>query len=370
MKLLTIVGARPQFIKAATVSRAIAWHNQHHPDQPVQEIIVHTGQHYDSNMSDIFFEQMQIPYPDYHLKIGGLSHGAMTGRMLEKIEQVILDEHPDAVLVYGDTNSTLAGALAAAKLHVPVAHVEAGLRSYNLKMPEEVNRVLTDQVSHWLFCPTDTAVSNLAKENIPGSKPMQVKKVGDVMYDAVLFYQKIAQPSPAIATLLDELDAPFYLATLHRAENTNDPTRLSNIMTALDTISRSRPVLLPLHPRTRQYLQKQSISHIRLLEPVSYFDMITLLSRCQGVLTDSGGLQKEAYFFQKPCITLRDETEWVELVEKGINQVVGADLKKILEAEKSIRYELIHQRIKRLDNLYGQGDAANSILSTLLEHIF
>ncbi|ASC70810.1 UDP-2,3-diacetamido-2,3-dideoxy-D-glucuronate 2-epimerase [Halomicronema hongdechloris C2206] len=370
MKLLTIVGARPQFIKAATVSRAIAQHNQHHPDRPVHEIIVHTGQHYDTNMSDVFFEQMQIPHPDYHLNIGGMSHGAMTGRMLEKIEQAILDEQPDAVLVYGDTNSTLAGALAAAKLHVPVAHVEAGLRSYNLRMPEEVNRVLTDQISHWLFCPTDTAINNLAKENIPGSRPVQVKKVGDVMYDAVLFYQKIAQPSAAIATLLDELDAPFYLATLHRAENTNDPTRLNHIMTALDTISRTRPVLLPLHPRTQKYLKDSSFPHIRLLAPVSYFDMITLLSRCQGVLTDSGGLQKEAYFFQKPCITLRDETEWVELVEKGFNRVVEANLEKILEAEESIRHKSTYWQMERSNDLYGQGNAAINILKTLLEADF
>jgi UDP-GlcNAc3NAcA epimerase len=361
MKLLTIVGARPQFIKAAAISRAIATHNQQHPNQPVYEVLVHTGQHYDWNMSKVFFEQMQIPQPDYHLDIGGLSHGAMTGRMLEKIEAVILSEKPDLVLVYGDTNSTLAGALAAVKLHVPVAHVEAGLRSYNKRMPEEVNRVLTDQISRWLFCPTETAVNNLEREGIPDQGQVIVNNVGDVMYDAVLYYQKIAQPTDAIAFLINENES-FYLATVHRAENTDDPVRLNHIMSALETISQKTPVVLPLHPRTRKLLPKNTLSHVQLLEPVGYFDMIVLLSNCLGVFTDSGGLQKEAYFFQKPCITLRGETEWVELVNWGFNRLVGSDPDKILSAEKQITfYSNDYSKY-----LYGHGNAGKKIVEILI----
>ena len=361
MKILTIVGARPQFIKAAAVSRAIATHNQQHLNQPVYEILVHTGQHYDWNMSKVFFEQMQIPQPDYHLDIGGLSHGAMTGRMLEKIEAVILREKPDLVLVYGDTNSTLAGALASVKLHVPVAHVEAGLRSYNKRMPEEVNRVLTDQISRWLFCPTETAVKNLEREGILDREQVIVNNVGDVMYDAVLYYQKIAQPTDAIASLINDNES-FYLATVHRAENTDDPVRLNHIMNALETISQKTPVVLPLHPRTRKLLPKNTLSHVQLLEPVGYFDMIILLSNCLGVFTDSGGLQKEAYFFQKPCITLRDETEWVELVHWGFNRLVGSDPDKILSAEKQITFYANDYS----KYLYGHGNAGNKIVEILI----
>ncbi|NES18714.1 MAG: UDP-N-acetylglucosamine 2-epimerase (non-hydrolyzing) [Symploca sp. SIO3E6] len=363
MKILTVVGARPQFIKAAAVSRAISQHNQNHPIQTIQEVLVHTGQHYDSNMSKVFFEQMYIPQPNYHLEIGGLSHGAMTGRMLEKIEEVILNEKPDVVLVYGDTNSTIAGALAAVKLHVPVAHVEAGLRSYNTRMPEEVNRVLTDQISRWLFCPTETAVKNLEREGIIDREQALVNNVGDVMYDAALFYQKIAKPSNMIASLIDELRGSFYVATVHRAENTDDPVHLSNIMEALETISKTTPVVLPLHPRTRKLLGSQNIFHIRIIEPVSYFDMITLLFKCKGVFTDSGGLQKEAYFFQKPCITLRNETEWVELVQNGFNTLVKINLDDIIKAEKQIN---LNKRDYSLQ-LYGQGNASETIISKLLE---
>lgn len=367
MKILTIVGARPQFIKAATVSRAIAEHNQSSPEHSVQEILLHTGQHYDAQMSDVFFEQMQIPHPDYHLGIGGLSHGAMTGRMLEKIESIVFTEKPDAVLVYGDTNSTLAGTLAAVKAHIPVAHVEAGLRSYNLEMPEEVNRVLTDRVARWLFCPTHQAIDNLSKEGIrDGERQTIVKNVGDVMYDAALFYQEIATPSPAIASLLEKLDGSFYLATVHRAENTNTRSRLQSILTALDHISEKIPVVLPLHPRTRQLVGDFQISHIHILEPVSYFDMISLLQNCGGVFTDSGGLQKEAYFFGKPCVTLREETEWVELVDSGFNTLVGADLDKILQAENTIAEDFHAKIADRSMQLYGDGNAAQHILSELL----
>ncbi len=362
MKIITVVGARPQFIKAAMVSRAISSHNSQNPSQQIHEVIVHTGQHYDANMSQVFFTDMQIPQPDYHLAIGGNSHGAMTGRMLEKIEEAIIQEKPDVVLVYGDTNSTLAGALAAVKLHIPVAHVAAGLRSFNMNMPEEVNRILTDQISRWLFCPTETAVKNLEKEGLKDRSQAVVRNVGDVMYDASLFYRKVAKPSDPIASLIKEFDDNFYLSTVHRAENTDDPVRLRNIMEALDTISQSTPVVLPLHPRTHKLLNSHALHNIRLIEPVGYFDMIVLLSKCKAVFTDSGGLQKEAYFFQKPCITLREETEWVELVEYGFNTLVGSDKNKILASALSL-----DGKINNYDrHLYGKGDASIKIVKMLL----
>lgn len=361
MKILTIVGARPQFIKAATVSRAI----KNHRDSNLKEIIVHTGQHYDKNMSDVFFDEMQIPQPDYHLGIGGSSHGKMTGEMLARIEEVILSENPDCVLVYGDTNSTLAGALASVKLHIPVAHVEAGLRSFNMRMPEEVNRILTDQVSKWLFCPTETAVNNLKKEGFEHRPQVAIHQVGDVMYDAVLFYQKIAQPTEAIALLLDKFGDKFYLATVHRAENTDDPVKLSSIMNALNQIATQTPVILPLHPRTAKLIQGYAVDNITIIDPVGYFDMISLLSNCQAVFTDSGGLQKEAYFFQKPCLTLRDETEWIELVENSFNTLVGANFDQIIRAESNLNLEKKDYSLR----LYGQGKASQDIVKTLTEFI-
>ncbi|MBE9059132.1 non-hydrolyzing UDP-N-acetylglucosamine 2-epimerase [Sphaerospermopsis sp. LEGE 08334] len=357
MKILTIVGARPQFIKAATVSRAI----EEYSDSHIQEILVHTGQHYDVNMSDVFFTEMQIPSPQYHLGIGGGSHGAMTGHMLSKIEQVLLKETPDVVLVYGDTNSTLAGALAAAKLHIPVAHVEAGLRSFNRQMPEEINRVLTDHLSDWLFCPTHTAIANLAQEGIVDSSSTRVCHVGDVMYDAALFYRNIAQASDATNQLISELKSQFYLATIHRAENTDNPDRLDDILQALNLISQTTPVVLPLHPRTRKILEQTQFHHIRFLEPVGYFDMITFLSHCQGVFTDSGGVQKEAYFFRKPCVTLREETEWVELVKCGVNVLTGASFEKIIDTEKHIH----NSEFDYSQELYGSGNSSYKIVEIL-----
>lgn len=369
MKVLTIIGARPQFVKAAVVSRAIAGHNAIHEEAQIREVLVHTGQHYDANMSDIFFEEMQIPKPDYQLGIGGGSHGAMTGQMLEKIEAVLLQEKPNVVLVYGDTNSTLAGALAAVKLHIPVAHVEAGLRSFNMRMPEEVNRILTDRISKVLFCPTETAVRNLEREGFRRdlSDPL-VLNVGDVMYDAALFYQKIAKPTQITADLLERLDGGFYLATVHRAENTDDPTRLTKIMQALEDISNRTPVVLPLHPRTRKLLECGGITprKIHMIDPVGYFDMITLLAACNGVFTDSGGVQKEAYFFGKPCVTLRDETEWVELVENGFNTLVGAQADNILCAEQTLRKKpLDFSKV-----LYGTGDAGERIVKQLVSGFY
>lgn len=369
MKIVSIVGARPQFIKAAVVSREIKLRNAEAGTNIIEEVLVHTGQHYDPNMSAVFFREMDIPAPRYNLTVAGGSHGAMTGKMLEKIEEVLLAEKPDIVLVYGDTNSTLAGALAAVKLAIPVAHVEAGLRSFNNHMPEEINRILTDRISTALFCPTDTAVHNLTKEGLdPAQRDPNrqvVFKVGDVMYDAALYYKKIARPSPETVNLLYQLDGAFYLATIHRAENTDDLSRLEAIIKALDDISGNIPVVLPLHPRTRKLLQDYSLwpSKVKCIEPVSYFDMIELLSRCQAVFTDSGGVQKEAYFFGKYCITLRDETEWVELVENRVNLLVGASYKRIIEAERTIA----GQTVSHEANLYGQGNAGKLIVDKLLE---
>ena len=292
MKIATIVGARPQFVKAATVSRALH-------KESIKEVIIHTGQHFDENMSQVFFDEMDIPNPTYNLSISGLKHGAMTGRMLEQIEGVLLTEKPDFVLVFGDTNSTLAGALAAAKLHIPVAHVEAGLRSFEMKMPEEINRILTDRVSNYLFCPTQTAVNNLEKE---GFKlfPCEVYNVGDVMYDAALYYKEKINTHATIIQSQKLEGKNFVFATLHRAENTNDPSRLKSIIEALNKINKEVQVVLPLHPRTKSFIQSQQLEmRFTVTDPVGYFDMLALLENCSLVMTDSGGLQKEAYFFTK-----------------------------------------------------------------------
>ncbi|HFU75803.1 MAG TPA: UDP-N-acetylglucosamine 2-epimerase (non-hydrolyzing), partial [Arcobacter sp.] len=321
MKIVTILGARPQFIKAGTVSREIAEHDD------IQEVIVHTGQHYDANMSDVFFEEMHIPKPNYFLDINGLSHGAMTGQMMEKIEEVLLAESPDWVLVYGDTNSTLAGALAAAKLHIKVAHVEAGLRSFNMKMPEEINRILTDRISNLLFCPTDTAVQNLKNEGF-AAFDTRIINSGDVMQDGALFYKNLTC-KPAY-----EISENFVLCTIHRAENTDDENRLRGIFEALEEIAKLKQVILPLHPRTKKIIADLGINveQLTIIDPVGYLEMVWLIGNCELIMTDSGGLQKEAFFFKKPCITLRDETEWVELVENGFNVLVGADKEKIVTA--------------------------------------
>ncbi|WP_159522065.1 non-hydrolyzing UDP-N-acetylglucosamine 2-epimerase [Sunxiuqinia indica] len=352
-KILTIVGARPQFVKAAAVSRALNYFD-------LNEIIVHTGQHFDYGMSEIFFSEMEIPHPKYNLGINSLSHGAMTGRMLEEIESIILKEKPDFVMVYGDTNSTLAGALAASKLHIPVAHVEAGLRSFNRKMPEEINRILTDRISSVLFCPTQTAISNLQKEGY-GHFNCQVELVGDVMYDAAMYYsEKSAEKSKIIHDL--NLTTPFILATLHRQENTDDLNNLTSIIEAFNEIGQSTEVLLPLHPRTRKIIEQAALkTNFRVIDPVGYFDMIELLKHCSLVMTDSGGLQKESYFFEKNCITLRDETEWTELVEKGYNVLTGARKNTIVvQAEK-----MVQKKNNFSTRLYGDGSAGMKIAEFL-----
>ena len=353
MKIITVIGARPQFVKAAVISRLLL------KEDNIQEIIVHTGQHYDENMSDVFFEEMDIPKPKYNLEINGLTHGAMTGQMLEKIEKVLVLEKPDMVLVYGDTNSTLAGALTASKMHIKVAHIEAGLRSFNMKMPEEINRILTDRISDFLFCPTEESVLNLEKE---GYANMSAKIIlsGDVMQDAAIFYsQKARKPDTA-------LPDKFSLCTLHRAENTDNPAVLSNVLKALEEISKNNIcIVLPLHPRTKAKLNALNYdfqnSFIQFIEPVGYLGMIYLLKNCTYVLTDSGGLQKEAYFFGKKGVTLRNETEWVELVTRGFNYLAGTEYNNILKTFSLME----HQTPDFSINLYGNGKAGETIVNTL-----
>ena len=353
MKTITIIGARPQFIKASVVSRSL----QKQPG--INEVIVHTGQHFDSNMSDIFFDELSIPRPDYMLDINCAMHGEMTGRMLTEIERVILTEKPDRVLVYGDTNSTLAGALAAAKLHVPVAHVEAGLRSFNMDMPEEINRILTDHVSDLLFCPTDVAVQNLRCEGFE-HKSVEVLKVGDVMQDSALMFAEYAVPPKGF-----KLNERFILATLHRAENTDDITRLSEIVDALNELHKTvATVVLPLHPRTRNVVSDAGLElDVYLTDPVGYLEMIWLLKHSGLVLTDSGGVQKEAFFFGKSCLTMRDQTEWTELVDIGANELVGADKNMIISAVTSNFGRVIDDA----DALYGGGKASEKIAMRLAQ---
>jgi len=362
IKIVTVVGARPQFIKAAAVSRAVAALNQRYDSPRLAEQIVHTGQHYDENMSKVFFDELRIPRPVVNLEVGSNTHGAQTGMMLERLEGVLMDERPDWVLIYGDTNSTLAGALAAAKLHIPVAHVEAGLRSFNRRMPEEINRVVADCLSSLLFCPTDTAVSNLAAEGITQG----VHQIGDVMYDSVLFNSSLAEKSSRILETLNLEPKSFYLATVHRAENTDDPHRLAGIM---DAFGRSNyPIVLPLHPRTRKTLGaalEKVAAPVRVIDPVAYLDMLMLERGARIILTDSGGVQKEAYWFAVPCATLRDETEWVELVEAGYNRIVGADSDRILQAIAELESDDCALPPQGRQDLYGDGHSAERIASLL-----
>lgn len=354
MKIVTVVGARPQFVKAAVVSR------EFNKRKDIEEVVVHTGQHFDKNMSDVFFDEMKIPKPNYNLNINGLSHGAMTGQMLEKIEEVLIKEKPDWLLVYGDTNSTLAGALAASKLHIKIAHIEAGLRSFNMKMPEEVNRILTDRISNILFCPTKKAVENLNTEGYNKLDNLVVLS-GDVMEDAANFYRDIAK-KPIDFNFKDE----FILSTIHRAENTDDKNTLERIFSTLNEISKTVNVVLPLHPRTKAKIKQYDInieSSITILPPVGYLEMVYLLSNCSKVITDSGGVQKEAFFFKKPCITLREETEWVELVENGFNIIAGSNPEKIKNAIDFFNSKELNYNV----DLYGNGTAAKKIVDYLWE---
>jgi UDP-GlcNAc3NAcA epimerase len=369
--ILTVVGARPQFVKAAVLSRLM---RSEAYSGSTREILVHTGQHYDETMSDVFFREMRIPEPDVNLGVGGGTHGRMTGEMLALLEALVMERKPDLVLVYGDTNSTLAGALAASKLNVPVAHVEAGLRSFDKGMPEEQNRIVADHLSAWLLCPTDEAIANLSREGVadraargarPSSDAQRVAKIGDVMLDASLYYRGLAAARPEGERALARLgiSGPFRLLTLHRAENTDDRARLSAIVSALNRAD-DLPLIFPVHPRTRKYLDSYGLrlsGHVRTIEPVGYFDMLELEAACSCVVTDSGGVQKEAYFFRKPCITLRDTTEWVETVRTGWNRLAGADEKRILEALASARPG------EDGEPLYGDGKAGPKALDILLE---
>lgn len=352
MKIVTVVGARPQFIKAAPVSREFA-------RTGIKEILVHTGQHFDENMSDIFFNQMNIPKPDYFLNINSLNHGAMTGRMIEKTEEILLNEKPDFLLVYGDTNSTLAGALAASKLQIKIIHVEAGLRSFNMAMPEEINRIVSDRLSNLLFCPTETAIQNLSREGFDKFN-CRIIKNGDVMQDAALMFEEYEQKP--------EINIPddFVLCTLHRQENTDDEEKLKSILNALEEISEQIKILLPLHPRTQKKISEFKLSvsdNINIISPVGYLNMLYLLKRCSLVMTDSGGLQKEAFFFKKMCITLRDETEWTELVEGGFNFITGSEKEKIISAFLKAKNSNPDFNV----NLYGNGKAAKIIAEEILK---
>jgi UDP-N-acetylglucosamine 2-epimerase len=353
MKILTIIGARPQFVKAAAVSREVRKHSR--------EVLVHTGQHYDYGMSEVFFRELEIPQPDYNLSVGSGSHGLQTGQMLIKIEEVMVSESPDMVMVYGDTNSTLAGALDAAKLHIPIAHVEAGLRSFKKAMPEEINRVLTDHAADLLFCPTTAAVENLARENINRG----VHLVGDVMLDVLLFNLEKAAATSTILNRLEITEGDYHLATVHRAENTDLREHLESIIGAF--CESGRRIILPLHPRTRGYLKEWHLEemvsrnrNLTVIEPVSYLDMLMLEKHARMILTDSGGIQKEAYMLGVPCVTLRDETEWVETVELGANILVGAKRERIARAleEFSLPGE-------RLPDLYGDGHAGEKIAALI-----
>jgi UDP-GlcNAc3NAcA epimerase len=358
MKIVTVVGARPQFIKAAALSRVISTDFV----GQIKEVIVHTGQHFDVNMSKVFFDDLGIPEPNYHFAISGGNHGAMTGKMLEAVESVLLKEKPDYLLVYGDTNSTLAGALAACKLHIPVAHVEAGLRSFNMRMPEEINRILCDRVSTQLFCPTETAVHNLANEGVVHG----VHNVGDVMYDVALHYRGLALSKSTILQRLQLEVGCYALATCHRAENTDDSSRLKEILAGLVSVSDRMPVVLPLHPRTRklvdQFGLKDLLDRLVVTDPLPFLDMIALEQAASLILTDSGGVQKEAFFYGVPCITMRDETEWVETVSSGWNHLSGASTVRILDAVERYR---TNAPVPALSQPYGHGNASAVILNHL-----
>jgi UDP-GlcNAc3NAcA epimerase len=359
MKIAAIIGARPQFIKAATISRAIALHNRDNLEPVIEEILVHTGQHYDDDMSAIFFRDLEIPEPRYNLGIRSGPHGRQTGQMLAAVEEVLVKEKPDWVLIYGDTNSTLAGALAAAKLHIRIAHVEAGLRSYNRLMPEEINRIVADQLSQLLLCPSRVAVDNLAAEGITRG----VSITGDVMADALQFATARVSTDSKITARLALRPQGYLLATVHRAENTDNIGRLENILSAFAALD--EPVVFPAHPRTRKLLRERNYKppeNVALTDPVGYLDVIALEKSARILLTDSGGMQKEAYWLKVPCITLRDETEWIETLESGWNILTGADQERIVDAVRAFK-----EIPKEHCPLYGDGHAAVYCLNALLE---
>ena len=375
MKIVTVIGARPQIIKAAALSRAI----REHYAERIHEVIVHTGQHYDDNMSQVFFDELGIPHPDYNLHVGSASHGVQTAKMIEGIEQILMDEKPDAIVLYGDTNSTLAGAVAASKIHVPVVHIEAGLRSFNKAMPEEINRIVCDHCSTLLFTPTQAGFDNLAHEgfkmNNEGPYSIDNPKVyhcGDIMYDNSLHFSTIADQKVSLLKQLGLERKPYVLATLHRDSNTDHKERLNQIMDALIVLSHEMSIVLPMHPRTRKMAEQlidddklHRLFHsdnIIITEPVSFLEMIQLEKHAQLILTDSGGVQKESYFFQKPCVILRPETEWVEIVETGAATLADADTGRILEAS----HHYLHQPPGNFPAIFGDGHAAEFMLEKML----
>jgi len=379
IKLLTIIGARPQIIKAAAISREISLHFQ----DIIEEKILHTGQHYDANMSDVFFKELSIPLPNYNLGVGSASHGVQTARMIEGIEKVLLKEHFDGVILYGDTNSTLAGAVAASKLHVPIFHVEAGLRSFNMIMPEEVNRIVCDQLSSILFAPTTTAIENLRREGFDNSMTLFangrkriVKNSGDVMYDNSLHYSQFSSKYSSIIKDLQIEPCNYILSTIHRNNNTDEPIRIEAIVNALLDIAETRQinVVLPLHPRTnkilpqnltnKSYTRLQKSKWIKIIPPASFYEIIELEKNARIVMTDSGGIQKEAFFFEKPCVILRPETEWVEIVEHKAGIVTDANYQLILDA-----YEILSNSKVSFPSLFGDGHAANHILNSILTYL-
>ena len=355
IKILTIIGARPQIIKAATLSRRIK--NQF--SSKVEEVLVHTGQHYDENMSAVFFKNIDIPKPKYNLGLGGLSQSTMTGRMMESLEEVCLKQKPDWIIVYGDTNSTLAGALVASKLRINLAHVEAGLRSHNMNMPEEVNRILTDRISNLLFCPTALAVKNLESEGFNNFPNAKIKNVGDIMYEGAIHFSKQSKKPSEFNNLNLE---NFVLATLHRAETTDNIENLKSVIEALNSISESSPVIVPMHPRTRSIINDKNLDvSFQMINPVGYLEMIWLIQNCSLVITDSGGLQKEAYFFEKCCLTTRTETEWTELLDSGNNVLVAYEVNKILSEVNAPR------KFNPSGKLFGDGNTSELIIKALLE---
>ncbi len=376
MKILTIIGARPQIIKAAALSRAI----KKHFSKFIQEVIVHTGQHYDSNMSQVFFDELGIPAPDYNLEVGSASHGSQTAQMISGIEEILEKEKPNYIILYGDTNSTLAGAVAASKIHIPVVHIEAGLRSFNKSMPEEVNRIVCDHVSSLLFTPTKTGYQNLLNEGFKENKaPFTADKpgifhCGDVMYDNSLFFADIAEEKTSLLSELDMLNKDFILATIHRDHNTDNPLRLQSIFEALLEIAMEKKIqiVLPLHPRTKKKMESLSAElierlnaneNIQIIPPVSFLEMIALEKNAQLVITDSGGVQKEAYYFHKPCVILRPETEWVEIIEAGTGILADAQRVKIKEAVNQLLYKNFE-----FHAIYGDGRAAEFICQTLINN--
>ena len=374
MKIVTIIGARPQIIKAAALSRAV----KNHFNDQIQEVIVHTGQHYDNNMSQVFFNELGIPRPDYNLHVGSASHGVQTAKMIEGIEKTLANEQPDFLVLYGDTNSTLAGAVAASKAHVPIAHIEAGLRSFNKSMPEEINRIVCDHCSTLLFTPTLTGLNNLVNEGFKtdneGPYTIDNPKVyhcGDIMYDNSMYFSSIADQKTNLIQRLGLDDAPFTLCTLHRDNNTDHAERLSAILSALLELSVTTPIVLPLHPRTKKMIQQlpnQTLvgklhcdKNIHLIEPVSFLEMVALEKNASLVLTDSGGVQKESYFFKKPCVILRPETEWVEVVETKAATLVDADKEAILNSSQ----QYLQNPPSNYPNLFGDGHASEFILDKM-----